>query len=259
MAAKSPHYPPPRKRPLDPFRRAVLRGLAVLLPPLLTIVIFLWIGSTVITYLLEPMERVARRALLEYATDIRPEGSVTTEIDENKDGRPDYFIIDGESFVRTSDDQYVPRHVYLRVARKVGRSTSASAIDIYRSYIDQVYLYRGYVVPIFLCVFILVLYLLGKFLAAGMGRFVWAQFERVIKRLPLVSNVYSSVKQVTDFMFTEPHLEATRVVAIEYPRRGIWSIAMVTGESLLDIRAAANEPVLSLLVPPRPCRLRASR
>jgi len=70
--------------------------------------------------------------------------------------------------------------------------------------------------------------------------------------LPVIRNVYSSVKQVTDFMFSEREIEYTRVVAVEYPRRGIWTVAMVTGESLLDIRGAANEPVLSVLIPTSP-------
>ncbi|MFW6125214.1 MAG: DUF502 domain-containing protein, partial [Pirellulales bacterium] len=96
--------------------------------------------------------------------------------------------------------------------------------------------------------FILLLYLLGKFMAAGIGRFFWNLFEQGIHRLPLVRNVYSSVKQVSDFLFSETNIEYTRVVAVEYPRKGIWSLGFVTGESLADIRGAANEAVLSVLV-----------
>ncbi|HRX81394.1 MAG TPA: DUF502 domain-containing protein, partial [Pirellulaceae bacterium] len=51
---------------------------------------------------------------------------------------------------------------------------------------------------------------------------------------------------------TEREIEFNRVVAIEYPRKGIWSIGFVTGESMADIRAAANEPVLSVLMPTSP-------
>jgi len=101
-------------------------------------------------------------------------------------------------------------------------------------------------------VFVLVLYLLGKFLAIGIGRFFWGLFERGIGSLPLVRNVYSSVKQVTDLMFNEHELEYTRIVAVEFPSKGIWSIGFVTGESLNDIRAAANEPVLAVLIPYSP-------
>jgi len=243
----------PGKRPLDPFRRAVLRGLAVLLPPLLTIVIFLWVGNTVVNYLLEPMENAARYVLLEYATDIRTGQEVDGEVEEIKAGSPGTYKIENDLYVLTEDDRYIPDLVYSSARRSLGKKPMpTSARGIYETYIDQQYLQRSYVIPVFLGVFVLVLYLFGKFLAAGMGRFVWGQFERLIKRLPIVSNVYSSVKQVTDFMFSEPELKATRVVAIEYPRRGIWTLAMVTGESMLDIRAAANEPVLSVLIPTSP-------
>lgn len=251
MAAPAPANSNSRKRPLDPFRRAVLRGLAVLLPPLLTIVIFVWVGNTVITYMLEPMERVARSVLLEYATDIRGPSADANAVEDNE-SPVKYYRIDGRFYVRAADDRYVPLMVYEAVDDKISRPSSRDAKELYETYIDQEYLARIYVVPVFVGVLLLVLYLLGKFLAAGMGRFLWGQFERVIKRLPLVSKVYSSVKQVTDFMFTDTQLQATRVVAIEYPRRGIWTLAMVTGESMLDIRAAANEPVLSVLVPTSP-------
>jgi uncharacterized membrane protein len=78
------------------------------------------------------------------------------------------------------------------------------------------------------------------------------QFERVITRLPFVRNVYSSVKQVTDFVFSEREIEYTRVVAVEYPRKGIWQLAFVTGETLLDVSAAANEATLTVFFPCSP-------
>jgi uncharacterized membrane protein len=114
------------------------------------------------------------------------------------------------------------------------------------------YLKPWIVIPSFLAVFVAVLYFLGRFLAAGMGRWMWATCESVIHRLPVIRNVYSSVKQVTDFVFSEQSIEFNRVVAVEYPRRGIWSVGFVTGESMLDIRSAANEPVLSVLMPTSP-------
>ncbi len=253
MATKSPTKPKSPNRPLDPFRRAVLRGLGVLLPPLLTVVIFLWVGKTVINYVLEPMEQAARYILVEYATDIRSIEEVPKETIQELSKVGGLFSIAGDLFVKTIDGKFIPEYVDTGVRQHLGKSAMPTgAHDIYETYIDQQYLQRQYVIPVFLGVFILALYLLGKFLAAGVGRILWGQLERLITTLPLVSNVYSSVKQVTDFMFTEPNLEATRVVAIEYPRRGIWTLAMVTGESMLDIRAAANEPVLSVLVPTSP-------
>ena len=244
-----PELPTGKKRgALDPFRRAVLRGLAVLLPPLLTIVIFLWVGNTVVNYLLEPMESGARRLLVgHFQTEIVGPGDVAADL--IRDGQMENHT---RPYQETGDGQLVPSWMYDFVGSEITGAMPDSANAIVRIYVERKFLPRQYVIPLFLCVFVLVLYLLGKFLAAGMGRFFWMQFERVINRLPLVRNVYSSVKQITDFLFSEREIEYTRVVAVEYPRKGIWTIAMVTGESLLDIRCAANEPVLSILVPTSP-------
>lgn len=271
--------PPTEQRSLDPFRRAVLRGLGILLPPLLTIVIFVWIGNTVAVYLLEPLERGARSVLYyHFEQKILPASTeVTTEVPaapepstdgadagaaDSADASPTaatrtgsgpIYGYEGQYYRRAGDLRYVPADDYEAAERMLGgEPLPNSAAEIYHIYVDTKFLQRKYVVPVFLCLFLLFLYLLGKFLAAGVGRFFWMQVERFINRLPLVRNVYSSVKQVTDFLFSEREIEYTRVVAVEYPRKGVWTLAMVTGESLLDITAAANEPVVSVLIPTSP-------
>jgi uncharacterized membrane protein len=71
-------------------------------------------------------------------------------------------------------------------------------------------------------------------------------------RLPGVRAVYSAVKQVSDFFFTEREIQFTRIVAVEYPRKGIWQMGFVTSESLAAIHDAASEPVLAVLIPYSP-------
>ena len=64
----------PAGRPVPrPFRRAVIRGLGVLLPPLLTIVILLWIYNTVRLYALEPVESGVRWSMAWSIMDVRTE------------------------------------------------------------------------------------------------------------------------------------------------------------------------------------------
>jgi uncharacterized membrane protein len=237
-----------------PFRRAVLRGVAVVLPPLLTVVILLWVWSAVREYVLGPVERGAEAVLYYSLADVRTPAEIRdVEIESN----PDYTRVvteDGE-FVRIGA-RYIPAEVadYLYGENGVwpGSAPQPTAELVYEEYVRMRYLKPYIVRPVFLVVFILLMYVLGKFLAAGVGRVTWGLAERGVGRLPLVSNVYSSVKQVTDFMFTESEIQYTRVVAVEYPRKGIWSLALVTSESLLDIRSAANEPVLAVLVPSSP-------
>ncbi len=249
MASSQP--PPPTTKPLGPFRRAVLRGLGVLLPPLLTVVIFLWVGNTVARYVLTPLEEATRYVLVEHASDIRAANEFEkppAQAGETAKGA------DGRLFRRTPDGLFVPSTVYEEAENSLGKNDASptTARDFYTRYVDRVWLQPWLVIPIFLSVFLLLLYGFGKFLAAGIGRFFWNQFESLINRVPLVSNVYTSVKQVTDFLFSDPDLDITRVVAVEYPRKGVWTVAFVTGESLLDIESAANEPVMSVLIPTSP-------
>jgi uncharacterized membrane protein len=88
--------------------------------------------------------------------------------------------------------------------------------------------------------------------AVGFGRVFWSLFEDSLGRLPIVRAVYAPVKQVTDYMFGQDEPQFHRVVAIEYPRRGIWTIAFVTGDGLTDVQKLSGEPMLTVLFPTSP-------
>ncbi len=237
-----------KKKKVHPFRAAVLRGLGVLLPPLLTIVIFIWIGGIVNQYVFQPVLTGVREAIVWGVADIQedvPADKVVTDIDQVPDPTGYYY--------RLADNKYVPITVY-ELARSQSRNEPLpqTAKGVYNRYVQLRFLQPIKVIPPFLALFILVLYLLGKFIAASLGRWAVGTFERGVHQLPLIRNVYSSVKQISDFLFSPREIEYTRVVAVEYPRKGIWSLGMVTGDSLLDIHAAANEPVISILIPTSP-------
>ncbi len=119
---------------------------------------------------------------------------------------------------------------------------------VYQMYLRVTYLRPSVMIPLFLCIFILVTYLLGKLIAAGVGRFTVGLVEMGIARVPLVRNVYSAVKQVSGFLLNERKMDVSRVVAVEYPRKGVWAIGLVTGEGVPDIEGLAGEPCLSVMI-----------
>lgn len=252
----------PRNSRLRPFRQAVLRGLGVVLPPLLTVVIFLWVAGTIQQYALEPVTIGARNVMALYwaSQDAKKlaDPAVEKQIEEIAaltGAKPSSLSLpSGEEYDLSPAGLYLPREVLqtVKADNPAGVVLSANPHSIYERYAELRYLTPRRVVPLFLCVFVLLLYLLGKFLAAGMGRVMWNLLERGVYRLPLVRNVYDSVKQVTDFMFDDREIEYTRVVAVEYPRKGVWSLGFVTGESLADIRSATGEPMLSMMIPSSP-------
>ena len=228
-----------------PFRGAMLRGLAVLTPPLLTVLIIVWAINTTKSYLLAPVTDWARETLVWSLADVREDlpppqlGNKTT-------------AVDGRLYRQLENETYIPDSVYERVRRQTEPPLPTTAEGFYRRYVDLTYLRPHFAIPLFLAVFVLFLYFLGKFMAAGIGGFFGNLFERLVLRLPGVRAVYSAVKQVSDFVFTQRDIRFTRIVAVEYPRKGIWSMGFVTSESMASIFDAAGEPVLAVLIPYSP-------
>jgi len=233
-----------KKSSASPFRGAVLRGLGVVLPPLLTIVIFLWIGGTVQNYVLKPVTELGQRLIRTAIADIPQEDDFPWS--ERGKLNP---VLEGTIYHRLDNGEYVPQAIFDLVKYHPGdEGGPKTATQVYRTYIGLTYLRPYVVVPAFILVFTLLLYLLGKFMAAGIGRFFIAIFEGIIRRVPLVRNVYAAVKQVSGFVLNERSVRVSRVVAVEYPRKGIWQLGLVTGVGMSDIEALVGEECLSVLV-----------
>ena len=229
------------------FRSAVIRGLGVLTPPLLTVVIVLWVINTTRNYLLVPVNTGVREAIVWYLSGEIREGLTIT------DAVKQIATVNGTAYQEMSDGRFVPLSVYERVQNDSdSESIPHTARGIYQRYVEITYLQPHYAIPCFLVIFILLVYLLGKFMAAGIGGFLGDRFDLAIERLPLVRSVYKAVKQVCDFFFSEKQIQFTRVVAVEFPRPGMWSMAFVTSDGLSDIRAAANDAVLGVFIPSSP-------
>ena len=247
-----------KKTTKHPFRRAVLRGLGVVLPPLLTIVFFLWLWNSVQSYILQPLGwatgAVIYLAIEEVHNEVPPQAKAVPPAPNNAhllEGKS-VFLYEGKRYVSLPSGQLIPANVYRQVMQDPGETIPTTAESAYKRYIETNYLTPRLIIPLFFCVFVLFLYLLGKFIAASVGRIILANVEQIIGRVPIISTVYGAVKQVTDLIFSDREIEYTRVVAIEYPRKGLWSLGFVTGESMVSLRNAAAEPVLSVLMPTSP-------
>jgi len=104
----------------------------------------------------------------------------------------------------------------------------------------------GFFIAIVLVVFI------GAFLASVMGRTLWRFFENTFMNLPLVKKVYPHIKQITDFFLTKQNLAFNDVVAVQYPRAGIWSIGLVTGTGLRSVADRTQKEYLTVFIPTSP-------
>jgi uncharacterized membrane protein len=225
-----------------PFRQAILRGLGVVLPPLLTIALFFWAWSLVESYVLGPVDWVARTLVVTAIADI---SDVKTD-----------------TATKEVDRKYIPQGIYDVVKESPGDVDlmlklayhQASAYEIYHRYVRLVYLRPWAVIIIFMILFTISLYFIGEVLAARVGRGLFNLFEKIINRIPLIRNVYSSVKQVTDFIVgdREQEVDFNQVVAVQYPSQGIWSIGFVTGSTMRTLHEKHAEPFVSVLMPTSP-------
>jgi len=99
---------------------------------------------------------------------------------------------------------------------------------------------------------IILVYMLGRLLASILGRKLWQSFEGTVQQVPGFKQVYPYVKQVTEFLFGEKKIEFSRVVAVPYPRQGIWSIGLVTGAGFRCVSERLKEELLTVFIPTSP-------
>ena len=91
------------------------------------------------------------------------------------------------------------------------------------------------------------------FLAASFfGRGMVSAWESILARIPLVRSIYGAVKQITASLFSDASNSFREVVLVEYPRREMWMLAFVTGETPKKIEGVIGEPLVNIYVPTTP-------
>lgn len=101
---------------------------------------------------------------------------------------------------------------------------------------------------------VLLVLLVGWWFSGFLGRRAVQIFERWLVRLPLVSAIYPHIKQVVDFFLggDERQLPFDRVVALPYPRQGLYSLGFLTGGSLRKLNRATETDLVSVFIPSSP-------
>jgi uncharacterized membrane protein len=90
-------------------------------------------------------------------------------------------------------------------------------------------------------------------LATGvLGQWWLRQGSRILHRIPIVKSIYSSVKQVSDTLFSSSGNAFREAVLVQYPRQGSWTIAFVTGKPGGEAAQHLHGEYISLYVPTTP-------
>jgi len=111
----------------------------------------------------------------------------------------------------------------------------------------------GFSIPGFgVIVGIFILLVTGMFAANLFGRRLVTFWESLLGRIPLVRSIYSSVKQVTETLFSSNSKSFRKVVLIEFPRKGVWSVGFMSNRGMQKAIDATGQELVSVFVSTTP-------
>ena len=99
---------------------------------------------------------------------------------------------------------------------------------------------------------IAIVFLTGLLTNNLVGNYVVRMWEKVLKRIPLVNSLYSSVKQVSDTLFSSSGNAFRKAVLIPYPHQNSYTIAFLTGTPGGDVKNHLIGDYVSVYVPTTP-------
>jgi len=111
----------------------------------------------------------------------------------------------------------------------------------------------GFSVPgLGLILTLLVLLVTGLLAANIVGRSMVGLWESLLDRIPVVRSVYSAAKNFTEIVFSDSGQSFKKVLLIEYPRKGIYSLAFQTATNLGEVQGRMGEQMVCTFVPTTP-------
>lgn len=103
-----------------------------------------------------------------------------------------------------------------------------------------------------LIIVFIIITILGYFSRIFIGQLFLKFFERILTQLPLISQVYNTVKQLVDTFSQQKKAVFQEVVMIEYPRKGIYAIGFLTNQAKGEVQAITGENLVNVFVPTTP-------
>lgn len=225
-----------RRTFLTDFRLFFGRGLGILLPTVLTLALLLWAFNFLRNNVAEPINGAVRSVTVLVLPRVFPDHAL-----------PEWFLV--------SETQIGERQAERARIGAPRVSDAAVRDNMRREAFAEWWRHRWYMQAIGFIVAIVLIYLAGLFVGNLIGRSIYLRFEAMMTRLPVLKQVYPSVKQVVEFLVgggAEQKIMSNRVVVVEYPRMGIWSVGLLTGETMKAVEAVVGKPCVTIFIPSSP-------
>jgi len=103
-----------------------------------------------------------------------------------------------------------------------------------------------------LLILVLLLILIGWITAGYIGRLIVRFGETMMARVPVVRSVYSAIKQILETVLAQQSNAFREVVLVEYPRRGIWALGFLTGETQGEVQNVTAHEMVNVFLPTTP-------
>jgi uncharacterized membrane protein len=111
-----------------------------------------------------------------------------------------------------------------------------------------------YIPGIGVAILIFALILIGMFTTGFIGKFFVRLGDFIVSKMPLISSIYSLLKQLFETVLSPKSQSFKEAVLIEYPRKGIWIIGFLAGPSTNELqkKSPSKDSLLSIFVPTTP-------
>jgi len=214
------------------FKRFFSRGLAILLPTAVTLWLLWQAFGFVYNTVAQPINRATRITVIWVVPKVMDEESL-----------PEWFQVTEAEIAEARAN---------RTDIRENVSDASIRLTLRREYLRKFWSEHPYLNLTGLFIAIMLIYLAGVLLGNIVGKSIYARVERLITRIPGFKQVYPHVKQVVDMVMGEKKMAFSKVVVVEYPREGVWTVGFLTGNSIRQIDEAAGDTVVSVFIPTSP-------
>ena len=213
-------------------KRAFLRGLAVLLPSILTLWLLVKAYQFVDTAIAEPINRGIRLAIVQTPSYI-PETS-------------NYFAIG------PTDEALMAAAASNEIDAEDEKAMHALAVELRSQVVNSWWADHRWMNVLGLLVAAIIVYISGRLVGGWLGRTAYKRVEKVMVAVPVIRKVYPYIKQLVDFLIADSDTpKFSSVVAVQYPRKGIWSVGFLTGPTLKTLEKQSPDSV-TIFIPSSP-------